>query len=63
MDLLQKEFTIRHGLGSSTYRVARHHRDAGYYECVEIDGPLQQLIGGIEIFHGTFIERALAGVA
>ena len=51
-------FDVHHAAGVTRYRVARPHRDAGYFECVAVAGlsGSHHFIGSIEIFSRDAIE-------
>ncbi len=46
-----------HAAGITRYTVRAAHRDAGYYECVAIEGieGTHHFLGAIQIFHRTTI--------
>lgn len=55
-------FDHRHAAGVTRYRVARRHRDCGYFECVAVEGVegTHHFLGSIGIFAGRDIERMVA---
>lgn len=59
--LLAREFDNVHAAGVTRYRVNRHHRDVGYYECVAIEAVsgTHTTIGAIEVFSTYWINRCL----
>lgn len=59
--LVRQEFNVRHAAGVTRYRVDRHHRDAGYYECVTVrcvEGT-HTTIGAIQVFSAADIRQLI----
>lgn len=60
MNLIGLEFDYQHGGGTARYQVRRHHRDAGYFECVEVKAiGTHQCIGAIEVWDRRRIEALI----
>ena len=60
--LIGLEFNERHGAGVTRYRVNQRHRDAGYFECVAVDGVegTHHFLGSIQVFSRRDIESKVA---
>lgn len=63
--LIGLEFNERHGAGVTRYRVNRAHRDAGYFECVAVDGVegTHHFLGSIQVFSRQDIESKVCRFA
>ena len=60
--LLDAEFVVSHAAGATRYRVARRHRDVGYFECIAIAAVrgTHHFLGSIQVFGRVAIEGHMA---